>query len=80
MNWSACRAAELRLTIWRKLNPLEEGDGPQTGSPEWQSWIEAELAKPLGFLPRFRGMSEEAQELLRSERAGRRHCERQDSP
>jgi phosphoenolpyruvate carboxylase len=50
--------------IWRKLNPLEAGDGPQTGTPEWQAWIEAELDKPLGFLPRFRGVSEEAGELL----------------
>ncbi len=50
--------------IWRKLNPLEQGDGPQTGTPEWQAWIEAELDKPLGFLPRFRGVSEEAAELL----------------
>jgi phosphoenolpyruvate carboxylase len=50
--------------IWRKLNPLEQGDGPQTGTPEWQAWIEAELDKPLGFLPRFRGVSEEAGELL----------------
>ena len=50
--------------IWRKLNPLEAGEGPEPGSPEWRDWIEAELAKPLGFLPRFRSMSEEAQELL----------------
>jgi phosphoenolpyruvate carboxylase len=50
--------------IWRKLNPLETGDGLQTGTPEWQAWIEAELDKPLGFLPRFRGVSEEAGELL----------------
>jgi phosphoenolpyruvate carboxylase len=50
--------------IWRKLNPLEEGDGLQPGTPEWQAWIEAELDKPLGFLPRFRGVSEEAGELL----------------
>ncbi len=50
--------------IWRKLNPLEQGDGPQPGTPEWHAWIEAELDKPLGFLPRFRGVSEEAGELL----------------
>ncbi|MFM8748015.1 MAG: phosphoenolpyruvate carboxylase [Aestuariivirga sp.] len=50
--------------IWRKLNPLADSDGPAHGTPEWQQWIEAELAKPLGFLPRFRGMSDEAQELL----------------
>jgi phosphoenolpyruvate carboxylase len=50
--------------IWRKLNPLAESDGPELGTAEWQAWIEAELDKPLGFLPLFRGMSEEAQELL----------------
>jgi phosphoenolpyruvate carboxylase len=50
--------------LWRKLNPLAEGDGPEPGSPAWQAWIEDELAKPLGFLPRFRGVSDEASELL----------------
>ena len=50
--------------IWRKLNPLEQGEGPATGSAEWQAWVEAELAKPLGFLPQFRGVSDEARELL----------------
>ena len=50
--------------IWRKLNPLEEGPGLEPGSEAWRAWIEAELEKPLGFLPLFRGVSEEAQELL----------------
>jgi phosphoenolpyruvate carboxylase len=50
--------------IWRKLNPLAEGEGPELGSADWQVWIEAELDKPLGFLPLFRGVSEEAKELL----------------
>ncbi|MFN4141575.1 phosphoenolpyruvate carboxylase [Aestuariivirga sp.] len=50
--------------IWRKLNPLEESAGPEPGTREWQGWVEAELAKPLGFLPQFRGISEEARELL----------------
>jgi len=50
--------------IWRKLNPLAPGEGPQPGTAEWRAWIEAELDKPLGFLPRFRGISEEANELL----------------
>ena len=50
--------------IWRKLNPLEPGEGPAIGSAPWQAWIEAELAKPLGFLPQFRGVSDEARELL----------------
>ena len=50
--------------IWRKLNPLADGEGPEPGTPAFQAWIEEELAKPLGFLPRFRGISEEARELL----------------
>ena len=50
--------------IWRKLNPLDPGEGPQSGTPAWQAWIETELDKPLGFLPQFRGVSEEARELL----------------
>ena len=50
--------------LWRKLNPLEKSEGPEPGTPEWQAWIEGELDKPLGFLPQFRGVSEEARELL----------------
>ncbi|MCA3574290.1 MAG: phosphoenolpyruvate carboxylase [Aestuariivirga sp.] len=50
--------------IWRKLNPLEKSEGPEPGTRAWQDWIEAELDKPLGFLPQFRGVSEEARELL----------------
>ena len=50
--------------IWRKLNPLTEGEAPEHGSPEWSQWLADELAKPLGFLPRFQNMSEEATELL----------------
>ncbi|MGQ0484113.1 MAG: phosphoenolpyruvate carboxylase [Hyphomicrobiales bacterium] len=50
--------------LWRKMNPLAKGDPHQAGSAEWSRWIDAELAMPLGFLPRFRGLSEEARELL----------------
>jgi phosphoenolpyruvate carboxylase len=50
--------------IWRKMNPLAEGDAPETGSPGWSDWIADELAKPMGFLPQFRGLSGEARELL----------------
>ncbi len=50
--------------IWRKLNPLDKGEGPEPGTQAWQAWIEAELDKPLGFLPQFRGVSDEARELL----------------
>lgn len=50
--------------IWRKLNPLVEGDAPEHGSAQWSQWLADELAKPLGFLPRFQNMTEEATELL----------------
>ncbi len=50
--------------IWRKMNPLAKGDAPAIYSVEWSAWIRAELAKPMGFVPQFRDLSEEAQELL----------------
>jgi len=49
--------------IWRKLYPLA-GAAPEPSTAEWAAWINSELEKPLGFLPQFRGVSEEAQELL----------------
>jgi phosphoenolpyruvate carboxylase len=50
--------------VWHKLNPLASEPAPEPSSAQWPLWIAAELAKPLGFLPQFRGMSEEASELL----------------
>lgn len=50
--------------IWRKLNPLASEPVPESGTAQWSAWINAELAKPLGFLPQFRGMSDEGRELL----------------
>ncbi|WP_373502611.1 phosphoenolpyruvate carboxylase [Aestuariivirga sp.] len=50
--------------LWRKLNPLSENEVPVSDTPEWSQWVQGELDKPLGFLPRFRGISEEATELL----------------
>ena len=50
--------------IWRKMNPLAPGEAPVPGSPAWTAWINAELEKPLGFLPQFRGVSAETRELL----------------
>jgi phosphoenolpyruvate carboxylase len=49
--------------IWGKLNP-SGGRPARPGTAEWSKWINEELDKPLGFLPRFRGISEEARELL----------------
>jgi phosphoenolpyruvate carboxylase len=50
--------------IWRKMNPLVAGEAPEIHSPEWSAWIASELAKPMGFVPQFRDVSEEAGELL----------------
>jgi phosphoenolpyruvate carboxylase len=50
--------------IWHKMNPVASSPPPQPGTQEWAEWINSELAKPLGFLPQFRGLTEEAQELL----------------
>jgi phosphoenolpyruvate carboxylase len=46
------------------MNPVAPHDPPEPGTADWLEWINSELAKPLGFLPKFRGLSEEAQELL----------------
>jgi phosphoenolpyruvate carboxylase len=50
--------------IWHKMNPVAKVAVPKDGSPEWTAWIMDELNKPLGFLPNFFGVSEEARELL----------------
>jgi phosphoenolpyruvate carboxylase len=49
--------------IWLKLNPLSPTP-PECGTPEWAAWLKSELEKPLGFLPQFMNMSEEASELI----------------
>ncbi len=50
--------------IWHKLNPVTATPAPVQGTAEWTAWLAEELDKPLGFLPRFQNISEEAQELL----------------
>ena len=50
--------------IWHKMNPVAKVTVPKEGSPEWITWIMDELNKPMGFLPNFFGVSEEARELL----------------
>ncbi len=50
--------------IWRKMNPVAGFDPPDPGSAAWLYWLNAELAKPLGFLPQFRSVSDETRELL----------------
>ncbi len=50
--------------IWQKLNPSSNKTCSEPGTAAWSKWINEELEKPLGFLPRFRGISEETRELL----------------
>ena len=50
--------------IWAKMNPVSKTRVPQLATPAWSTWISEELGKPLGFLPHFFGVSEEARELL----------------
>ena len=50
--------------IWHKINPVAQGSRPEGRQSEWTAWIVAELNKPMGFLPNFFGVSEEARELL----------------
>ncbi len=49
--------------VWSKMNPLGTA-APEIHSSDWNMWITSELAKPMGFVPQFRDMSEESQELL----------------
>jgi phosphoenolpyruvate carboxylase len=50
--------------IWHKLNPLASDEAPTPGTAAWSCWLSEELNEPLGFLPRFQHVSEEAAELL----------------
>jgi phosphoenolpyruvate carboxylase len=50
--------------LWRKMNPLAKTEPPEIHSAAWSKWIATELEKPMGFVPQFRDVSEEAQELL----------------
>jgi phosphoenolpyruvate carboxylase len=50
--------------IWRKLNPVSGEKPPEAGTQRMREWIHTELQKPLGFLPQFIGVSDEARELI----------------
>ena len=50
--------------IWHKMNPAAAEAPPAPGTAGWAQWINGELAKPLGFLPQFRGVSGETREVL----------------
>lgn len=49
--------------VLAKMNPLGNAV-PEVHSAEWNASIVAELAKPMGFVPQFRDVSDEASELL----------------
>ena len=50
--------------LWQKFNPTAKRAPPPSDSPEWAKWVAAELNKPMGFLPLFKDLSEEARETL----------------
>ena len=50
--------------LWHKLNPVSQTPAPELESQAWTDWLVSELDKPLGFLPRFQNISDEASELL----------------
>ena len=50
--------------VWHKMNPVSPESAPAIHSSPWSAWIASELARPMGFVPQFRNMSEEATELL----------------
>ena len=50
--------------VWAKMNPVAKTAAPEIHSEAWGKWIVTELEKPMGFVPQFRDMSEEATELL----------------
>ncbi|MGE3832613.1 MAG: phosphoenolpyruvate carboxylase, partial [Parvibaculaceae bacterium] len=50
--------------LWRKFNPVSRSDPPEPYSAEWSRWVLSELKRPMGFLPLFSGLSDEARETL----------------
>ena len=50
--------------LWQKFNPTAKREPPRPDSSEWAKWVQSELKKPMGFLPLFQGLSEEARETL----------------
>ena len=50
--------------VWGKMNPVSKTLAPEIHSAAWSKWIADELEKPMGFVPTFRDISEEARELL----------------
>jgi phosphoenolpyruvate carboxylase len=50
--------------LWQKFNPTAKREPPRSDSPEWAKWVTSELKRPMGFLPLFQGLSDEARETL----------------
>lgn len=50
--------------LWQKFNPTAKREPPKPDSAEWAKWVQGELKRPMGFLPLFQGLSEEARETL----------------
>lgn len=50
--------------LWQKFNPTAKRSPPEASSAEWSKWVLGELKKPMGFLPLFQDLSEEAKETL----------------
>ena len=50
--------------LWKKFNPVSRHEPPEPYSPEWARWVLGELKRPMGFLPLFSGLSDEAREAL----------------
>jgi phosphoenolpyruvate carboxylase len=52
------------LELHGKLTIGAKEPAPELGSAEWTRWVLAELARPMPWLPQFRGLSEEAREVF----------------
>lgn len=50
--------------LWQKFNPTAKREPPKPDSLDWAKWVASELKRPMGFLPLFQGLSEEARETL----------------
>jgi phosphoenolpyruvate carboxylase len=47
-----------------KLNIGSKEPPPEIGSAEWTQWVLSELARPMPWVPQFKGLSDEARELF----------------
>jgi phosphoenolpyruvate carboxylase len=47
-----------------KLNSGSKEPVPEIGSAEWTQWVLVELARPMPWVPQFKGLSEEARDVF----------------